>query len=248
MTARQDYGLEGPHRPIGNQRQKVAVLHHVSGAHILLQRKVIAKQTGAVGVAVGTLRLLLGLWDIRNACGRPDLAMGVRIAGTHHGTAIFENLDVLNVVKRTELLELPSPAIDHSSDIGAVHHGKSQIVFWGKTEHTADSGFGLGDEKIFFVDRAVLAMGQQRREVVVEDENMVVMGVHITRGAPVARAHVTGWIVGELASGAGGFDLALPGALSAVRRDQNPFAGEGIEAAMGLFRPVETSRAASHWL
>ena len=39
-------------------------------------------------------------------CGRPDLAMGMRIAGAHHGAAIFEDLHVVNESMATKLAEL----------------------------------------------------------------------------------------------------------------------------------------------
>ena len=54
-------------------------------------------------------------------------------------------------------------------------------------------------------------------------------------GAGVAGAEITGRVVGWLFRGWQWRDFSLPGARCAMWRNQHPFVGQGIEAAMRIF-------------
>src|SRR5690349_5217367 len=98
----------------------------------------------------------------------------MRIAGTHHGAAILKNLYVVDSRMCAEFLKLIGPTIDDGANVGRLHHGKSQMVFWRKAKYSAGSGFCFRDEQIVFGEAASFTGRQQGREVVVEDEDLFV--------------------------------------------------------------------------
>jgi len=56
----------------------------------------VAKQATTMRIKIAKLRHLLRQRLIGNVLRRPDLAMGMRIAGAHHRAAIFKNLNVID--------------------------------------------------------------------------------------------------------------------------------------------------------
>lgn len=72
-------------------------------------------------LAVSNLRFLLDGWDIRNCRGGPDLAVRMGIARTHHGSAIFKDLDIVDLWICAKFLKLLGPAVYNGANIGALH-------------------------------------------------------------------------------------------------------------------------------
>src|SRR5580692_2132982 len=68
--------------------------------------------------------------------------------------------------------------------------------------------------------------------IVVENEGRRIGGIALTASPNVARTKITRRIVSRLAAFRRSFDLALPGALRAMRRNQHPLASQHIQAAM----------------
>jgi hypothetical protein len=82
-------------------------------------------------------------------------------------------------------------------------------------------------------------IGEQGAEVVGEDEGVGVWRIAFAVGAQVAGAEVTLRVVGGALFLRRTLYLPPPGALSAMRRDQYPFAGEGVQTAMGSIVKVK---------
>jgi hypothetical protein len=103
-----------------------------------------------------------------------------------------------------------------------------------EAEDTAATAFGFGDEERGFIGWGCgRFVGEQRGEVVVEGEDGLVVGVVDAAGAGVGGAEVAGGIVVEAAGGGLFGGLALPGALGALRGDEDPLAEERVVAAVG---------------
>ena len=67
----------------------------------------------------------------------------MRIAGTHQGAAILEDLDVLDPTCLLQFQELLHPHVDHFANFAHGHPWNRQIVPWRETDHAANSRFGL---------------------------------------------------------------------------------------------------------
>jgi hypothetical protein len=72
--------------------------------------------------------------------------MGMRIACAHHGAAVFENLDVVDVGHFAQLTKLFHPGADDQFDGVNAHGGQREIVTRRKTHHAAEARFALSDE------------------------------------------------------------------------------------------------------
>src|ERR1700722_962597 len=68
--------------------------------------------------------------------------------------------------------------------------------------------------------------------IVVENEGRRIGRIALTASPNVARTKITRRIVSRLATFRRSFDLALPGTLRAMRRNQHPLARQHIQAAM----------------
>ena len=79
----------------------------------------------------------------------------------------------------------------------------------------------------------------QGGEVVGEDVGAAIVGVAFTGDAQVAGAQVARGVVGRSGTVVGGFLLALPRALGTVGGNQDPFFGQGVQAAMRMVAGVE---------
>jgi len=66
---------------------------------LFFERNVIAQKTLLVRLQIRGLRNQFLRGRFRNRRGCPDLAMGMRVAGAHHGATIFENLYVVDEVE-----------------------------------------------------------------------------------------------------------------------------------------------------
>src|ERR1700722_12720305 len=145
----------------------------------------------------------------------------MRIAGAHHGAAIFENLDVIDIFQFAQLSELFYPCVDDQLNFLPTHRGECEIVTRRKTNHAANSRFRLGDEQTHVVDVEMSARGLrlQGGEVIVEDERGGVRGVSNSARPDIARAKIAVRVVSRLGCS---WDLRyfpLPRTRRAMRRD-----------------------------
>jgi hypothetical protein len=233
--AGEDDGFEGPDGPEGDDGDPGGVFSHDAGLLLQLEGEVIGEEWGGVGGEVVLLGGELEGWLVGDVLGGPDLAVGVRVGGAHHGAAVFEDLHVTDIGTGTELFSLLGPHGDDVFDRGEVHGGEGKVVAGGEAEDAAGAGFGFGAEEAggFDVEGGGGDIGLEGGEVVFEDEGAGVVGGDVAAGAGVAGAEVAGGVVGEGGGYGGGFGLALPGALGAMRGDENPLAFERVPTAVG---------------
>src|SRR5579872_2519580 len=112
VPATADERLKRPDSPEGNQGDEPIVLANHSCILALLQSDVITQQAMLMSLPVGALshQLLGGCFGNRVRC--PDLAVRMWIARAHHGSAIFEDLDVVDAFQAAQFAELPAPSVD----------------------------------------------------------------------------------------------------------------------------------------
>ncbi len=170
--------------------------------------------------------------------GGPDLAVRVRVARAHHRAAVLEDLHVADPGAAGQLGVLLGPDVHHAPD--RVTSISASVRSWrGEKQTTRQmprslSATGAGAYRAHSRVDAYprRRVGQQRGVVVVEHEGRGVVRVAHAAGALVAGAEVARRVVGRALLGGRMLDLALPGALRAVRRDQHPLAGERVEPAV----------------
>jgi hypothetical protein len=192
----------------------------------------VAEQAGVVLIVPGGEMVEFAAGLVGEEFGGPNLAVGMGIAGAHHGSAILKDLDVADPGDGGELAELLLPGGDDGADRGDRHAGECEGVVGVEAEDATEAAFGLGAEERIGGDPGG-RVGKERGEIVIEDEGAGVGGIAGGVSARVAGAEVAVGVVvggGRLWRG----DFALPGAVGAVGRDDDPFAAEGIEAAVGM--------------
>jgi hypothetical protein len=162
----QQEGLERPCRPERNKRQPaIRVPDHARTAPLL--RRVVGEQALARGgVVVGLLRGLELRLDRQRIAG-PDLAVRVRVAGTHRRAAVLEDLDP--AVALAELGGLVGPDVDHVPDRGLVHAREGHVVTGREAHDAAGSTGPLGPEQAV-ANPLVGRVRAECREVVGEHE------------------------------------------------------------------------------
>ena len=159
--------------------------------------------------------------------------MGVRVGGAHHGAAVLEDLDVVDPGEVAEGGGFVGPGVDDAGDVGDGHAGEREGVVGMEAEDAAEAALGFGDQERGGMGLGVgLDVGEERGEIVVEGEDAGVGGIVLAAGAGVAGAEVAVGVVGEVGSGDGLGGFALPGALGALRGDEDPLAEERIVAAV----------------
>src|SRR6185437_4316547 len=84
---------------------------------------------------------------VRNVLGGPDLTMWVGIASTHHGSAVFEDLDIAQLRLAAEFFVFSGPGIDDFADVGERHTGEGEAVVRVKADDFAASALALGAEQ-----------------------------------------------------------------------------------------------------
>jgi hypothetical protein len=85
-----------------------------------------------------------------------------------------------------------------------------------------------------------LGVRQIGGEVVYEDMGRSVLRIAFLIGAQVAGTQVTLRVIAGPVRRRARFDAALPRSLGAVRRNEDPFAGQGVEPAVRLIEEIET--------
>src|SRR2546430_11033047 len=102
MPAAADQHLERPHGPERYQHHESLVRNNDPRFFVFLKLQIIAKQTTSMVLRVALLRKKFARRRLRYRTGGPDLAMRMRIAGTHHLAAILKNLYVTDGRHRAE--------------------------------------------------------------------------------------------------------------------------------------------------
>src|SRR5260370_30956892 len=103
--------------------------------------------------------------------------MRMRIAGAHHGAAIFKNLYVIDPGYAPQLAILFGPHVQHSSNLSRAHLGESKILLPGEAGHAADSFFAARNHQPVVIELAPRTFGVQSREVIFKDESSRFIGV-----------------------------------------------------------------------
>src|SRR5215469_107256 len=173
-TAHQN--LERPDGPERYQADESFIFENHSRLRCLLECNVIAQKAAATCFPIAVLGPKFFLRLSRNRCCRPDLAMRVRIARSHHATTVFEYLDVVDFLSGAEFTKLIDPDLDNAFNLPNLHGGKRQIVARREANDPADAGLALGDDQALLVDVEPRAVGTllERGEIVVEYERCAV--------------------------------------------------------------------------
>src|ERR1700678_1351391 len=165
--------------------------------------------------------------------------MWMRIAGAHQRAAIFKWQNVIDPRKRAELRVLFGESVDYGAKSLYVHTRHTQIMLRRKTDDAADAGFAASDEQFLYFDHAFGCVGSHGWKIVIENKCTGILRILCAVDANISGAHVTFGIVGERFDGCGRFDAALPGASGASGRDENPFAGERVVAAVRILGEID---------
>ena len=184
-------------------------------------------------------RLLLEL--VRQMARRPDLAVRMRVRAAHDLAAVLEDLDGSDAFARAEVDRLLDPGVDHPLDVGDLHLRQRQIVAGREAENPAEAGFAFRHEKPV-LDPLRRRVGVKRGEIVVEHEGVRIVRVARAVGADVARAKIAVRVVSQRRRRGDRLALALPRPRHPMRRDERPFAGQRIEAAVRRLAEIELRR------
>ena len=159
VAAGKDEGLEGPGGPVGDEGDEEVVLDDDAGVGLReFGGEVVAEQAGVVLLVVRLLRGELAEGLVGDVFGGPDLAVGVRVAGAHHGAAVLEDLDVVDVGQIAEGGGFEGPGVDDGGDVGDGHAGEGEGVVGVEAEDAATAALGLGDEERGGVGRRTRAV------------------------------------------------------------------------------------------
>src|SRR5207237_9822888 len=96
---------------------------------------------------VVALRELLALRKIGHFGIGPNLAMGMRIARSHHCAPVFEDLDMTNPRDRTEFAVLLCPDVNHPTDFFHLHSRNSQIMSRRRAKHATGPALAAGKHR-----------------------------------------------------------------------------------------------------
>ena len=124
-SSRNYEGLERPHCPERNERDKSGVLAHYPALNCNLALQIVTEKRAASAVVMRAHPLHLSSCLIRDRDLRPYLPVGMGIAATHHLAAILEDEYVVNRRIFSQLSDLIGPHIDHTPDCGGFHVHRS---------------------------------------------------------------------------------------------------------------------------
>jgi hypothetical protein len=105
---------------------------------------------------------------------------------------------------------------------------------WRIADYPARSRLSLVPQK-WVLSAQLWRVREERREIIGEDERIVVLRIPGTAGAFVARAEVACWIVARALPGGWFFHSTPPRAQSAVRRNLYPLSRERVVASVRVF-------------
>src|SRR5580704_8321128 len=128
MACAEDESLKWPDRPERNEGHEISIFKDDADFFLALQFKVVAQEAVTMALEEFLLVPFFALGKIWNRRVGPDLAMGMRIAGTHQKAAILKNLDVVYPVECAEFRILLRPRIDHGNDGRFFHLTERKIV------------------------------------------------------------------------------------------------------------------------
>ena len=110
--------FEGPDGPEGDERDPGFVLGDDAVALRELEGQVGGEELLVVLGVVGELGGEFEGGLVGDVFGGPDLAVGMGVAGAHHGAAVLEDLDVVDLGAGAEFGCLVGPHLDDAADGG----------------------------------------------------------------------------------------------------------------------------------
>src|SRR6266436_8240504 len=128
MSPTTNEDLKRPYGPERHQSDKASVLANDSDLLLQFELSVITEQATPVRTGIVRLRHQLLGGGLGKGIRCPDLAMRVRIAGTHHRSPIFEDLHVSDPRKRPQFSKLRGPGAHHLLDFARLHRRQREIV------------------------------------------------------------------------------------------------------------------------
>src|ERR1700686_2979106 len=139
--------------------------------------------------------------------------MWMRVAASHHQSAILKNLHIIDPGLPSQTLRFLYPNIDQAADFGHGHLRKCQIMPRRKTNNPANAALTLGYNNAFLVDiyLRLWRFGLESGEIIVENECVAIQRIALSAGANVSGTQITIRIIGLAWLGLRLLGLALPG-------------------------------------
>ncbi len=146
VSAGEHQGLERPDCPEGHQDDKFFVLADDALVLLQLDFQGVTEQAGVVQAAIRALIGHFGRGFVGNVFCGPDLAVGMGIAGAHHGPAVLEDLHMTNFRAATKFFELCRPGFHDAHNVRHLHAGQGQAVVGMEAQHAADAALRFRSE------------------------------------------------------------------------------------------------------
>ena len=153
----------------------------------------------------------------------PHLTMRVRVGAAHRCPFVFKNLHPR--VAFPEVRGLFLPRFNHVFQRFKAQFRQRFAVVWREADHPTGAAGALAAHQRIVTLRCVRGVGHQGRKVVGKYVGTGVIRVGVAGHPGVARAQETVRIVGRQGLFCRRFLRPLPGALGAMRRNQNPLSG-----------------------
>ena len=149
--------------------------------------------------------------------------MRVRVGAAHRCPFVFKNLHPR--VAFPEVRGLFLPRFNHVFQRFKAQFRQRFAVVWREADHPTGAAGALAAHQRIVTLRCVRGVGHQGRKVVGKYVGTGVIRIRVAGDPGVARAQETVRIVGRQGLFCRRFLRPLPGALGAMRRNQNPLSG-----------------------
>lgn len=233
-TPRQQQRLEGPNRPIGHHHHPGAILDHNALARIQFCCQIIDQQRRAMLGEVRGLVLVFQGGQHGHTVICPQLPMRMRIRCPHRRALVLKKLHVGDIRQRPQFIDLLGPHVDHPANLTHGHLRQRQIMPRAETDHAANTGFRLCPKKRAACHRLMWTFRQKRREIIVKDKCLLVVGIHFAAGAFIAGAKIARRVVTGTLLPRRFLHLTLPRTFRAMGRYEHPLTRQRIVASMGM--------------
>src|SRR5438045_3746620 len=139
MSPADNDDLEGPDRPIRHKNDELLIGKDNPFFTFQFKIEVITEKAAPLLLTVFLLYPQLLRRFIGDTCAGPDLTMRMGIAGSHHGAAVLEYLNVIDPIEFAEFGILLCPGVNDSSYLYGVHSRQREIMTRRKAHYPADA-------------------------------------------------------------------------------------------------------------
>ncbi|CCJ97409.1 hypothetical protein BN130_4011 [Cronobacter malonaticus 507] len=237
MRFRQQQRFKRPGRPVRHYRQPVFGFHHGAAAVCELTLGVIHQHRRALLFEILALQPVFTFGFIRQEAVGPDLTVRMRVGAAHRRAFVFKHL--YPRVGFAQLGGLRLPRIHHFFERGQRQLRQRFAVIRREANHAAGAAGALKTHQRIGALRRVRRIGHQRGEIVGKHIGAGVLRVFIPGDTRVAGAEKTIGIVLRQRLFRRRLLRPLPGALGAMRRNQNPLSGQRVITTVRMIHGVK---------